>query len=57
VKADQVNTGLTKHVVQQKETLYGIGKKYGVSPDKIKEWNKLSNGNLKAGQELIIYTN
>jgi LysM repeat protein len=54
---DQVNTGITKHLVKQKETLYGIGKKYGVSPDKIKEWNNLSNGNLKAGQELIIYTN
>lgn len=50
-------TGLTRHIVQQKETLYGIGKKYGVSPDKIKEWNKLNNTNLKTGQELLIYTN
>lgn len=50
-------TGTTKHIVQQKETLYGIGKKYGVSPDKIKEWNRLGNTALKTGQELIIYTN
>ncbi|MBZ5859265.1 glucosaminidase domain-containing protein [Flavihumibacter profundi] len=47
----------TRHIVQNKETLFGIGRKYGVSPEKIREWNKLSNASLKTGQELIIYTN
>jgi LysM repeat protein len=54
---DTLTAGTTKHIVQQKETLYGIGKKYGVSPDKIKEWNRLNSASLKKGQELIIYTN
>ncbi|ULQ50674.1 glucosaminidase domain-containing protein [Flavihumibacter fluvii] len=55
---ETINTAaLTRHIVLQKETLYGIGKKYGVSPDKIKEWNRLSSAPLKPGQELIIYPN
>lgn len=51
------NVPSTRHIVQQKETLYGIGKKYGVSPEKIKEWNQLTSSSLKTGQELVIYTN
>jgi LysM repeat protein len=43
------------HVVQPKETLYSISKKYGVDAQKIQQWNKLDSLNLKAGQELIIY--
>ena len=45
------------HVVQTKETLYAISKKYNVPVDKLKEWNKLANYDLKKGQELIIYKN
>lgn len=45
------------HVVQAKETLYGIAKNYNTTVDKLKEWNKLENGQLKKGQELIIYKN
>jgi LysM repeat protein len=47
----------TTHIVRVKETLYSIGKKYGVTQEKIREWNKLNSSALKAGQELIIYTN
>ena len=45
------------HVVQSKETLFSISKKYGVDVEKIQEWNKLDTVNLKKGQELIIYKN
>ena len=45
------------HVVQNKETLYSISKRYGVDVEKIQEWNKLDSMNLKKGQELIIYKN
>lgn len=47
----------TRHVVQTKETLYSISKKYGVAPEKIKTWNKLDGMDLKIGQQLIIYKN
>jgi len=45
------------HVVRTKETLYGIAKNYNTTTDKLKEWNKLENVQLKKGQELIIYKN
>lgn len=47
----------TTHMVSTRETLYSISRKYGVEMEKIREWNKLDDLNLKAGQALIIYTN
>lgn len=46
--------GFTKHVVQPKETLYAIAKKYGVSKEEIMKWNELQDTNLKSGQALRI---
>ena len=42
------------HEVQPKEGLYAISKKYGISVTQLKEWNNLSDDNLKIGQQLII---
>jgi LysM repeat protein len=42
------------HVVQPKEGLYSISKKYNISVQQIKEWNKLQTDSLSIGQELII---
>jgi len=44
-----------KHVVGEKETLFGISKKYNVSVSDIENWNKvaLQNG-LKIGQEIFV---
>lgn len=44
-----------KHVVGEKETLFGIAKKYNVSVSDIETWNKvaLQNG-LKIGQEIFV---
>lgn len=47
----------TTHVVQTKETLYSIARKYAVSVEQLKEWNKLEGYELKIGQELLIYKN
>ena len=44
----------TTHIVQTKETLYSISKKYGVSLDQLKAWNKLDSLDLKIGQQLLI---
>lgn len=43
-----------KHIVDKKETLYSISKKYGVSTDSIRSWNKIEGNSLKVGQELIV---
>lgn len=45
------------HIVQVKETLYSIAKKYSITIEQLKEWNKLSGDGLKTGQELVIYKN
>ena len=48
---------VTTHIVQTKETLYSISKKYGVNVEKILEWNQLQGMELKVGQELVIHKN
>lgn len=45
------------HIVQEKETLYSIAKKYSITVEQLKEWNKLIGDGLKTGQELVIYKN
>jgi membrane-bound lytic murein transglycosylase D len=47
-------TGLKYHTVAAGETLYSISKKYGVSTDQVKSWNKLSDNNVKLGSSLIV---
>jgi LysM repeat protein len=42
------------YAVQPKEGLYAISKKYGVTVAQLKEWNNLTDENLKIGQELIV---
>jgi LysM repeat protein len=44
----------TTHTVQTKETLYSISKKYGISLDQLKAWNKLDSLDVKIGQQLLI---
>lgn len=42
------------HVVQPKETMYSIAKKYAVSTDEVLKWNGMQTPDLKIGQELRI---
>jgi LysM repeat protein len=51
------NSSLTRHVVQGKETLVSIARKYGISVEKLREWNNLNNNEVKMGQELVVYKN
>ena len=44
----------SSYTVSSGDTLYGIAKKFGISVDKLKEANKLSNNMLSIGQKLII---
>jgi LysM repeat protein len=43
-----------RHMVQPKETLFSLARKYEVGVDQIKAWNKLESADLKPGQELLI---
>jgi LysM repeat protein len=45
---------LTLHEVQQGETLYSIAKLYNVTPQQIRDWNKLTGDDLKIGQQIIV---
>lgn len=44
------------HIVAAGETLYSIAKKYNVTVEDIKKWNKLENESLSLGQELVVDT-
>jgi LysM repeat protein len=42
------------HTVAEKETMYSITKKYGISPEQLKKWNNLEGNELKIGQVLYV---
>ncbi len=55
--ADKEKAVLNKvkmHIVAAKEGLYAIAKKYNITVQQLKEWNKLSSDELKIGQQLIV---
>jgi len=54
VKEIPVITPVKTYAVQPKEGLYAISKKYGVTVAQLKEWNNLTDDNLKVGQQLIV---
>jgi membrane-bound lytic murein transglycosylase D len=43
-----------KHIVVQGETLFALSRKYGVTVEDIKKWNKLQTNSLILGQIIII---
>jgi LysM repeat protein len=45
---------LLTHIVAPKETLYTIAKKYKVTVQQLKDWNKLNGDGLRIGQKLYI---
>ncbi|MDN3205494.1 lytic transglycosylase domain-containing protein [Algoriphagus sediminis] len=46
----------TYHTVRQGETLFAISRKYGVSVNELKNWNKIGSDNLiSIGQKLVIF--
>jgi LysM repeat protein len=42
------------HVVKPGETLYRISRQYGVTVDKVRKWNKLSDDIIEVGQKLVV---
>ena len=54
-KQDPQQNNFINYVVQPKETIYSIARKYNVSPEDVISWNQLQDYNLKIGQSLKIY--
>ena len=53
--AEEADDGRIWHTVEAGETLFRIGKHYGVSVAQLQSWNDLANGtNLKVGQRLRV---
>lgn len=44
----------TRYKVQKGETLYGIARRFDITPDEIVDYNPQANSGLKAGQILLI---
>ena len=42
------------HIVKKNNTLYSIARQYGVTLEKIKGWNGLSNNTIYPGQRLLV---
>lgn len=45
---------LQVYLVQPRDGLYGISKKYGITVRQLKEWNNLTTDSLSVGQQLIV---
>ena len=54
VSKPKIESVQAMHVVGDGETLYSISKKYNVSVDDIKKWNKLESNAISKGQELKV---
>jgi len=53
-KVPPVTKSSVFHQVKRGETLYAVSKKYNVSLEELRAWNKLANNNIKVGDRLLI---
>ncbi|PCJ63861.1 MAG: hypothetical protein COA58_14615 [Bacteroidetes bacterium] len=54
IKEEITVDGPISHVVVKGDTLYNICKRYNVTVDQLKEWNKLESINIQLGQKLQV---
>ncbi|GAB3828132.1 hypothetical protein GCM10028895_41240 [Pontibacter rugosus] len=54
VPATLISTNSTYHTVAAGETLYQLSKRYKITIDQLRQWNSLTDNNLKLGQELRV---
>lgn len=55
---DQIQKDNSKkqtHKIKKGESLFSISKKYNVTIEDLKQWNRLESNNLNMGQELVVY--
>ncbi|MEW6144787.1 MAG: LysM peptidoglycan-binding domain-containing protein [Thermodesulfobacteriota bacterium] len=51
---DAENQAPSEYIVKKGDTLYELARTYGVSVDRIKEYNSLISNNLRVGQRLVL---
>ena len=57
VQADSVRKEMVSYQVRAGDNLWSIARRFGVSPDELREWNKLAaNAQLRPGDQLKVYT-
>lgn len=54
IAKSDISEGATLHKVATGETLFSISKKYNVTVDSLKQWNKLLGNDLSVGQALVV---
>lgn len=56
-KADAVRQDMVNYRVRPGDSLWGIAKRFGVTPAELQSWNKLAkNGHIRPGDRLKVYT-
>ncbi len=53
-RVDEVINGELYHYVRKGETIYSLTKRYDISSDELKEWNKIKDSYIKLGQKLQV---
>ncbi|MDA0193774.1 MAG: LysM peptidoglycan-binding domain-containing protein [Bacteroidetes bacterium] len=54
VEFNDDNNTSQHHIVTEKETLFAVSQKYGMSVDELKQMNSLSGNEISVGQKLVI---
>lgn len=45
----------TRYTIRRGDTVLSVADKFGVTPDKLRQWNRLKGNALKAGHALLVY--
>ena len=57
VQADSVRNGMVSYQVRAGDNLWSIARRFGVSPDDLREWNKLAaNAQLRPGDQIKVFS-
>src|SRR5690606_22393973 len=54
IAKSELDEGTSLHKVAPGETLFSISKRYNITVDSLKQWNKLLGNDLSVGQALIV---
>jgi FOG: LysM repeat len=46
---------VTRYTVRQGDTIYSLSKRFGVTADSLKGWNKIKGTELRAGDNIKVY--
>ncbi|MBI5520123.1 MAG: LysM peptidoglycan-binding domain-containing protein [Desulfovibrio sp.] len=55
VQAAKAREQVTRYTVRQGDTVYSLSKKFGVTAEALKGWNKIKGTELRAGESLKVY--